>query len=276
MSTDADLATRIAGMHRRIGRNLLRFQEIEHGLKFMMPYVHPEAHGGGLEAFMRVRTETASGTLGILVGRYKEATKAESPELFDEELQKLVDARNELVHNFLRLPGIDWMSPDSIDVAIQYLDNQFEACQFIYDLVRANTGLLLREILAAPAYETDEYSAIRKKLDASLPADVEIVCLTDPEKTDWGRTQIVKLLKQAEAESKSSDGMTFLSFAGDYIRKNAPDIGHGAYGAKRLVDVLVASKLFAIDVTPAGNNGAYVVKYRSLDVSEGRSLSSPP
>jgi hypothetical protein len=126
--------------------------------------------------------------------------------------------------------------------------------------------LVLREILAAPAYDTDEYSAIRNKLDASLPADVEIVCLTDPEKTDWGRTQIVKLLKQAEAESKTSDGMTFLSFAGDYIRKNAPDIGHETYGAKRLVDVLVASKLFAIDVTPAGNNGAFVVKYRSLDV----------
>ena len=84
MSTQGDLASRIGGIHRRIGRNLLRFQEIEHGLKFMMPYVHPEAHSGGLEAFKRMRTETVNGTLGILVGRYKEAIKTEPPELFDE------------------------------------------------------------------------------------------------------------------------------------------------------------------------------------------------
>ena len=266
MSTDAELATRIAGMHRRIGRNLLRFQAIEHGLKFMMPYVHPEAHGGGLEAFMRMRTETANGTLGILVGRYKEAIKTEPPELFDEELQKLVDARNELVHKFLRLPGIDWMSPDSIDAAIQYLDKQFEACQFIYEFVRANTGALLREILAAPAYDGTEFETFRAKVDAMIPAAVEVINVSDPDKTVWSRTRIVAILKQAEAESKTSDGMTFLSFAGDYIRKNAPDLGPGTYGVVRLVDVLVASKLFAIDVTPAGNNGAFVVKYRSLDV----------
>jgi hypothetical protein len=262
-------------MHRRIGRNLLRFQEIEHGLKFMMPYVHPEARGGGLDAFMRMRTETASGTLGILVGRYKEAIKTEPPELFDEELQKLVDARNELVHNFLRLPGIDWMSPDSIDAANQHLDKQFEACQFIYEFIRANTGTLLREILAMPTYDTDEFSEIRRKLDASLPTDVEIVNLTDPEKTDWRRTRIVKLLKEAEAESKTPDGMTFLSFAGDYIRRNATGIEPKFYGVLRLVDVLIASKLFEIDIKAVGNNGTYIVKYRSLNVSEVLALSSP-
>ena len=51
MSQDVDRANRIGEMHRRIGRNLLRFQEIENNLKFLMPYIHPRAHADGLDGF---------------------------------------------------------------------------------------------------------------------------------------------------------------------------------------------------------------------------------
>ena len=44
MSQNIELANRISEMHRRIGRNLLRFQQIEHDLKFLMPYIHPKMH----------------------------------------------------------------------------------------------------------------------------------------------------------------------------------------------------------------------------------------
>lgn len=36
-------AVDINELHRRIGRNVLRFQKIELALKLMLPYVHPEA-----------------------------------------------------------------------------------------------------------------------------------------------------------------------------------------------------------------------------------------
>ena len=76
----------------------------------------------------------------------------------------------------------------------------------------------------------------------------------------------MRLLKQAEAETKSTDGMTFLSSAGAYIRRNAADLSPKEYGLARLVDVLVVSKLFDVEFTQSGNEGAYIVKYRSCAI----------
>jgi hypothetical protein len=41
--------TTIYEVHRRIGRNLLRFQEIEVGLKLILPYTHPDGGAKGLK-----------------------------------------------------------------------------------------------------------------------------------------------------------------------------------------------------------------------------------
>lgn len=265
MNKDVDLADRIDEMHRRIGRNLLRFQQIEHDLKFLMPYIHPRAHVDGLDGFSKLKSEITNKTLGDLIVRFVESCKLDPPELFDAELKKLLQSRNELVHHFTRLPEFDWMSPGTVNVAIEYLDQQFESTSFIYDFVHGNAAAALCQVLAQPAYDDTDLAQYRQAIEALLPADFEVINLTAPEKTAWSRTRIVRLLKQAEAETKSADGMTFLSSAGAYIRRNAPDLGPKEYGLARLVDVLVVSKLFDIDFKPSGNEGAYVVKYRSCD-----------
>jgi hypothetical protein len=41
-ATSADI---VGESHRKLGRNLLRFQEIEFSLKCIMPYVHPDGAG---------------------------------------------------------------------------------------------------------------------------------------------------------------------------------------------------------------------------------------
>lgn len=268
MSAEADRAKRIAGMHRRIGRNLLRFQEIEHGLKLMMPYIHPEAHKDGLDGFKRLRAEAASGTLGGLATLFKGAVTPDPPDIIEQRLRQLVDARNDLVHNFLRLPQFDWLSPDSIDAANEYLDKQFAESEFIHRLIRETAVATLREILASPAYTGADLAESRERLETIIPADVEIVSRTDPARTHWPTTRIVRLLKQAEEQFKSADGMTHLSNAGSFIRKHAPDFEPKFYGVMRLVDVLMASKLFHIDAQPFGDSGAFIFRYRSLALGE--------
>jgi hypothetical protein len=260
---DADHTHRIGEMHRRIGRNLLRFQQIEHDLKFLMPYIHPRAHADGLEGFTKLKGEITNKTLGDLIARFIESCKLDPPELFDAELQKLLQSRNDLVHHFMRLPEFDWMSPGAVNVAIEYLDKQFESTSFVYDVVHGNAAAALCQVIAQPAYDDTDLAQYRQAIEASLPADFEVINLTDPERTAWGRTRIVRLLKQAEAETKSMDGMTFLSSAGAYIRRNAVDLGPKEYGLARLVDVLVVSKLFDVEFKPSSNEGAYIVKYRS-------------
>ncbi len=269
MSNDVDQATRVGEMHRRVGRNLLRFQQIEHDLKFLMPYIHPKAHAGGLDGFTKIRDEVTSRTLGDLIARFLESSKTDPPALFDAELQRLLQSRNDLVHHFMRLPQFDWMSPTTIDVAIEYLDKQFESTTFIYDVVHGHAAVALCQVLSLPAYDNTDLAQYRQALEASLPADIEVINLTAPERTAWGRTRIVRLLKQAEAEAKSPDGMTFLSSAGAYIRRNAPDLGPKEYGLARLVDVLVVSKLFDVEFEPNGSEDAYIVKYRSCDSPRG-------
>ena len=44
-------------LHRRIGRNLLRCQEIEVGLKLILPYIHPNGGAKSLEAIKAYRQE---------------------------------------------------------------------------------------------------------------------------------------------------------------------------------------------------------------------------
>lgn len=268
MSQNVDLANRIGEMHRRIGRNLLRFQQIEHDLKFLMPYIHPKAHADGLDGFKKIRAEVTSRTLGDLIARFLESGKMDPPELFDAELQKLLQSRNDLVHHFMRLPQFDWMSPGNVDVAIEYLDKQFESTTFIHDIVHGCAAAALSQVLSQPAYDNSDLAQYRQAIEASVPADLEVIYPAAPEKTAWGRTRIVRLLKQAEQESKSPDGMTFLSRAGAYIRRNAPDLGPKEYGLARLVDVLVVSKLFDVEFKQSNDESAYIVKYRSCGRQE--------
>ena len=64
--------------------------------------------------------------------------------------QKLLQSRNDLVHHFMRLPEFDWMSPGSVNVAIEYLDKQFESTSFIYDVVHGNAAAALARFLHSP------------------------------------------------------------------------------------------------------------------------------
>lgn len=123
-------------IHRRIGRNLVRFQEIEYALKFCLRYIQPsegKLDDDGLRQFQkRVRKIR---TFGEAIGAFEEAV--EIPEgFFEQELKLTVDARNQLIHHLTELPGVDLLSSAGADSLKHYLDDQFQAAGELHAFTR--------------------------------------------------------------------------------------------------------------------------------------------
>ena len=112
-------------IHRRIGRNLARYQQIEFSLKFCLPYMHPNGSKQGIESLRRYQKAVGKQTLGQLVDALEES--AEIPDgFFENALKKAVDARNELVHHLFQIPGINLLSDSASENLIRYLDDQLK------------------------------------------------------------------------------------------------------------------------------------------------------
>ena len=86
----------------KVGRNLLRFQMIESGLKFMLPMAHPDGSASGDDAYTALKKELAQKTLGGLRTRLLEAIKTDDPEKFSAYLVAVVEGRNQFVHQLLK------------------------------------------------------------------------------------------------------------------------------------------------------------------------------
>lgn len=134
---------------RRIGRNLLLFQNIEHLLKQLIASAPLEGKARSMQAnFDERRAKIHKQTLGWLAGQFVDdvltgAGEPEAPENLDEawfsfgftiqadsafveqhtaEMKAVVDARNDLNHPFL--PRWSPASEDSTREALAYLDEQ--------------------------------------------------------------------------------------------------------------------------------------------------------
>jgi hypothetical protein len=238
----------------------------------MLPYIHPAARANGLESFKAVRQDLADKTLGTAIEKFRESVETDQPELLAKELNRVLDARNQLVHHFLELPGVDFMTLDGVRAAIRYLDEQFHSVQSLYEIVRSQCAASLLGILNSPDYENSDVAQHRAALLKVVGPDVEVINASDPSKTVWETTRIVQLLKLAEHETESFDGMTLLARAGNFIRQSAPGLSPKTYGLERLTDVLLASGLFEVDLRANDDAGSVTVLYRSVESS----LDDPP
>lgn len=256
MSDREEKESMIDGLHRRIGRNLLRFQAIEQCLRWILPYVHPDGGAKGSDALRDYRKQFDSATLGILIGQYKSSIEG-TPQSWEPGLQKVRAARNELVHQFYS--RFDFLSPNGVPEAIEYLDRQYEEAREWAEILRVQSLLLLLILIDNDPAMAAEYSQYREQLVNQLPASLEIVVPRAPDRTLWATTRIVKLLRLAEQRTKPVDGMTLLSRAGKLIKGYAPDLSAKDYGLRTLKEVLVTSGLF--HVTVAESTGA--IMYRS-------------
>jgi hypothetical protein len=203
-------------LHRRLGRNLLRFQEIELSLKAMLPYIHPDGGAKGAKAMRDYRARNVDGkSLGLLVEQFKSAING-TPELWERGLAALLEARNDLVHHFYH--RFDFVQPDSVHKAIEYLDTQYREADQWWQILRVQSLLLLLTLIETRPALAAEYGRHREKLLAQLPPYVEFVVPSDPARTAWATTRIVKLLRMAVQQTEPVNGMTLLSRAGSFIK----------------------------------------------------------
>lgn len=260
-------AQAIDEIHRRVGRNLLRFQRIEESLRFLVPYMNPGPQPLTVERVRAVKERIQDLPLGGLIKEFKRSA-AQLDGYWVDALEGMLAARNELVHEFYRNSRFNFLSDDSISKVLTYLDEQHHVAEEWNTILQSHSVVLLLHMTDSNPLMACEYAQYRERLVGSLPPGIEFVDRVQPERTQWASTRLVKLLRLAETKTETVDGMTLLSRAGALIRNLAPEL-HFAndYGLPSLKEVVVRSGLFDVRVAADGTT----VSYRSA-----RELTDPP
>jgi hypothetical protein len=162
-------------VHRRIGRNLLRYQEIEVSLKLILPYAHPDAGAQGQEALKRFREKhVTKKSLGSLIEKYRQSIRW-SEEVVNDELDQLLNDRNSLVHYFYQLQKVDLLSPNGCEQACVYLDEQFNATEEWYRAIMAQSLFVLVALIDKNPELTEQYGLYRDRLIKRLESFEDVV-----------------------------------------------------------------------------------------------------
>jgi len=250
---------------RRIGRNLLLFQNIEHLLKQLMASSRLEGTVHSMQAnFDERRTRIHRQTLGQLAGQFADdvladAGEREAPENIDEawfsfgftiqadsafveqhtaEMKAIVDARNDLIHHFL--PRWSPASEDSTREALAYLDAQRAQALPMRDRLRGFVTSLQEATKAHAEYFSSPEGARQLELQ-------------------WLRhSRLVLMLGEIATKTDRPDGWMVLATAANVIQKREPeeltDLGN-RFGHRTLKKLLLATELFDVEEETTPNGG---------------------
>ena len=241
---------------RRLGRNLVIFQQIEYSLKLLLANHKNAGPIGKYAANLQARAVCVNKKmLGHLIEKYATEVLRDAGEEVPEEerpadwfafsfqisgeadcigrlrsdLQAMTDERNELVHHFLPRwqPGNDEVMTD----VLAYLDTQRERVLPMHEHLRSTvqhlheSAKMLAEFVASPEYE---------KQTGLL----------------WLQaSSLVTLLCEVADQYHRPDGWTYLAQAGDLATRDLPDdIKHlrARYGFKTLKQLLVGAECFDV------------------------------
>lgn len=253
---NSDLKLTQDEVFRRVGRNLLLFQQIEHFLKFLLA----NHKGGGTTETYQVNQQVQTDCinkkmLGHLVEKYgnellqvagKDVPEEDRPagwvsycfqisggtefvESMRRSLKLMTDERNELVHHFL--PRWQPDSSEKMTETLAYLDAQSEKVLPMHEHLKntvtrmqASTRLL-SNFMASPEYEKQS----------------ELMWLQ--------ASPLVNLLRDVATRYPRKDGWTYLAQAGDLAAKEMPEVLKGLkerYGFKSLKKLLVGCETFDV------------------------------
>jgi len=242
---------------RKIGRNIMNFQQLEHLLKFIV--ANGSFSGYASEVGLNIEQKAVSiqkQTMGQLVGQYLETTNPECQELSDEPdelkeafvsfkfhtecdsvyfetkkdaLAQMVSDRNELVHHMLP----------------KFNTNSIESCiQINKNLDEQNKKII------------SEINELRQKVD-SLQEGKKILgeFLNSNEgkklfELSWLRqSRLVLLLGDIALQTARTDGWASINIAGQLIKQYAPEevaVQKERYGYKSLKALILATEVFDI------------------------------
>jgi hypothetical protein len=267
---------------RRVGRNLVIFQGVEHALKFLTTHARFHAPASQFaDRFAKHAESIGKKSMGDLAGkltctvlmqderdatpdvideawfgfRFTIETDAESVARHEAELKELVDRRNELVHHFL--PRWQVAVEGDAETALAWLDAQREAAIGMLDRLQGWTRTVETARKEHAAFFASEEGA----------RQMELLFLRS--------SRLVVMLGQIAMATPRADGWTLLATAGHLIKREAPDELEGLrarFGHATLKAVLQATELFDVadEATPGGGTRTI---YR---INERWKLESPP
>lgn len=261
-------------MLRRVGRNVVNFQQVEYLLKHLN--AHAALHAPASELASQLEKQIASvhrSTMGELAGRMvsnvlQQQAEQQSPDEIDEpwfgfrftvetdtefvdrhdkEMRTLVDARNDLIHHFL--PRWQAAVDGDADSALTYLDAQL------------NDTLRMKDRLENWARTMD---TARKQMAEFFSSpegarQMELAFLQG--------SRLVAMLGEIAMRTARSDGWAMLSTAGHLIKREAPDELEGLhkrFGHRNLKGVLLAAEFFDVADEPLAGSGLRTI-YRIND-----------
>jgi len=259
-------------VQRKIGRNLLLFQHIEHLLKVMMSSSRWQGPASELQAIHERRAVTVQKqTLGQLAGKFAEDVLADAGdtrelhaadeawisfgftisadsnfvEQHQVEMEAVIDARNDLIHHFL--PRWNPASDESTRAVNDYLDAQ-----------RAK-ALPMRDRMLSFARSMQDAVKMHAAALASpeMERQLELAWLQ--------QSRLVLLLGEMATRAARADGWMELGSAGQLIKRDEPreldDLAE-RFGHKTLKRVLLASELFDV-IEEATSKGGTRTIYRN-------------
>lgn len=249
---------------RKIGRNILIFQQIEKSLKVLLPFIHSDGSAKDVDSFWRYREAVKSKTLGNLINAFIQSAHYNT-DYFVERLREMVAERNKLVHHFGESEGLNILSTEEGCITcITYLESQYQEAILFYKEITLfvfSVVILLRENYAE---SNPKIELLYKQLKADIiSSGVEYINLLNPSETVWENTKIVKLLRLAETNTDKISDMTSLARAGKFMKSQDPECTPKKYGIKTLKGVLKASGLFKITKSQDSEQNSTLILYKS-------------
>lgn len=257
---------------RRVGRNLVIFQQIEHSLKLLLAN-HKNA--GPIDRYaenLQARAERVNKKmLGHLVEAYttevlhdagEEPPKEESPddwltfsfqigveteflEGIRKDLKLMTDERNDLVHHFLQRWQLG--SDNDVTKALAYLDEQREKVLPMHEHLRSmvqhlhDSAKMFAEFVASPDYKKQ----------------TELMWLQ--------ASPLVTLMSEVAARHHRKDGWTYLAQAGSLAAREMPEEITSLkerYGFKTLKKLLLGADVFEL-MDEQISDGCFRTLYRN-------------
>ena len=255
---------------RRIGRNLVLFQQLEHALKYLIANGNVSGFVSDLGAIQKKRAEKIhKQTLGQLIGRYLENTHSvpddcKPPEanqrdmyvafsfrletdttdykLREETLKSLTADRNDLIHHLL--PKFDLGSISGCQALNEFLNDQRER--------------LIPELESAQNLATQLRDG-RRRMAAFLTspeACAQFMLLMSNDKP------LLNMFADLANENAQQDGWSSFNKAVSHVQKHAKEeLSELAekYGAKTLKKAMLKSNIFEFSEVPTKSVGISVM-----------------
>jgi hypothetical protein len=256
---------------RKIGRNVVIFQQIENMLKIILAHSQINGFASELESNIQARIVKFKGqTMGGLASQFVDevltdsAPQKKEPEKIEEpwfsfkfsiaaesnfyenqisNLEMVTKARNELIHHFLPMWQPD--SPDVLNQACMYLDAQRTQSLPLHEQLRSFVQSMIdgsQKFAEFVAREGDKFS--------------DIFWLQNSE--------LVIFLRDLASKKSNLAGWIYLAGVGSMVKQKFPEDFENLelrYGYSNLKNILIACELFEIE-DEAMSTGTVRTRYR--------------